>query len=94
MLSQMKSSHRHRPAKPCPCNDACPCHQPESWSVIICYTLAVIIFIFAACLGVYFGSHQSVQHIDVNGQDCIIKTINIDCMEPIGCKHKNIAVCP
>ena len=96
MFGQMK--RRREPSKPCPCSGTCLCHIPrkESWEV---WLLCFVGFAGLVCfpyLMYQIGHHppRGYQHIEVNGQDCIVEK-KIDGVSGTGASYgHDITVCP
>jgi hypothetical protein len=94
MFAQMKS---RQPSKPCPCNNTCLCHksQGETWEVwLLCFIGLAVLIVFPYLM-YQVGHHQPrEQHIEVNGQDCIVMK-KIDGVGSTGNPYgHDIAVCP
>lgn len=73
MFAQMKSSRE--PSKPCPCNNSCLCHKPqEDWVVWLVCGLGFVLLVSFPYIMYRIEHRNQIEenHIDVNGQDCIV----------------------
>ena len=71
----MKSSSQTE-SKPCPCGNVCDCHKPKegmSDFVVILIFLLLLTPMFAFLFIISAHMKSEPLHIEVNGQDCIIK---------------------
>lgn len=82
--------------KPCPCGGICSCHQikesKENWPLVIFGMF--MIFVFPWFLIAICSHPDPVRHIEVNGKDCIVKTITDFCSSHGGCQTHDVAECP
>jgi hypothetical protein len=106
MFLAMKSKRRfteHKP-EPCPCNNSCRCHQPVNtdvnyavWGIGFFFIVAIMIFGTMALIYEAWNHRNdvpSIEHIQVNGQDCTIKWITDSCTSTGACSSHRVATCP
>jgi hypothetical protein len=102
MNAQMKSSRSYKPPTPCICGKVCPCHNPKpydsnaDWFAIGAFLLVfVILGTFFATMNYFQSKHPpQAQHIEVNGQDCIIEYHNDGSTSTGASWGHDVAVCP
>ncbi len=92
---QMKS-RRRGPSRPCPCGGACSCHQPSKeklfpWIIPFAFP---ILFPGLLLMPLLFIRPNPEQHIQVNGQDCIVHHVTDHCTSTGACSGHDEAICP
>lgn len=94
--------HDNDEPEPCPCNDTCRCHKKQErslWDDVLTYGAAIIGFgtlLAFPFIMFYIGKNYPAAppHIQVDGQDCIIRYTNEHCTLTGACESQAIAVCP
>jgi hypothetical protein len=97
MFAQMKRSYR-APDSPCPCNNTCRCHQPQTESRLP--TLLMIILLLAFVIGMpiafaflYDAHPYPVHYIPYKGRDCTFIDHVDECTSGV-CYHYDSVLCP
>ncbi len=97
MFAQMKSRRRSVPSQPCPCGNSCLCHKPRKG---ISDFKATLIFIGVWCFVILWVLFMGLalrppeNHIQVNGQDCIVHHVIDSCTSTGSCSSHDEAICP
>lgn len=92
-------NRRKQSSKPCSCGGTCDCHvsSKEKLFPITIPIFFPIIFpgLFPVLVCVILAlTKNPEQHIQVDGQDCIIKYVNDHCTSTGACWGHNEAICP
>ncbi len=95
MFAQMKS-RSYRSSKPCLCGGICECHKPSKeklfpWIIPFAFP---ILFPGLLLVPLLFINTPTIQHIRVNGQDCIVHYVSDHCTSTGACSGYDEAVCP
>lgn len=106
MFAQMKSK-RHTFTPPCNYKTcSCYCHQPESpeykaqkkandWhdTKLAIKVMSFLIITIGGIIWLSSSFKPVVRHIQVNGQDCMVKTIIDGCTSTGACRSHDEAIC-
>jgi len=98
MFAQMKRKRSVTPLPPCPCGNVCRCHQPPKDDGLgaLCLAIFAIVFLFGGAIFLAIRADNNpppVRHIQVKGQDCIVKYVEDSCTSTGACSGHEEAVC-
>lgn len=96
MFAQMKS--KRVTSRACPCHGVCDCHKPKDsifpMGIPILFPIMFPLLVPGAFMAIVAFAPEHKQHVQLNGQDCVIEHITDSCTSTGACSGHDIVVCP